>query len=204
MLPVWLAVVALLIVPGVAAGQIGTLPVERQQPVEILPTLPPGLIYDRPRGLSPVDVSPEPPTVVPSGPRLRLPSRPPAGLRPRGLFQFRPTLAVMEEYTDNFNLSEDNKESNFRTRISPGLQVFVDSATLTGSGEYVLGAVYDTHRDAEPTLQHALAASFTWRATPRFRLTLSEAFVRHDDPVVADTLETNQNRQNFTSNRTSL
>ena len=204
MVAAWIAVVVLLLVPGVAAGQIGTLPVERRQPVEILPTLPPGLIYDAPRGVAPVDVSPEPPTVVPAGPRLRLPLPPPPGARPRGLFHLRPTLGLSEEYTDNFRLSEDDKESNFRTRISPGIQAFIDSGTVTGSAGYTLSAVYDTARGAEPSLHHSLAAAVTWQATPRFRLTLTEAFVHHDDPVVADSLEINQERRNFTSNRTSL
>ena len=204
---VWLAVMLLLLMPGIAAGQIGSLPSDRPQPVEILPTLPPGLIYDRPlRGVAPIDLSPDtpPPATVPAGPRVLLPAPTPPGLRPRGLLHFRPTLGVSEEYSDNFRRSEDNPESNFRSRVSPGLQVFVDSATLTGSAGYTLSAAYDTLRAGEPSLQHTLAAALAWQATPRFRLTFSEAFVHHDDPDVADSLEINQDRRDFTSNRTSL
>jgi hypothetical protein len=87
--------------------------------------------------------------------------------------------------------------------VSPGLQVLLDNGYLTGSAAYTLSAFYDT-QPKEPGLHHTLAALLAWQATPRFRLSLAEAFLESDDPARVDSLQLETARRKFTSNRLSL
>jgi hypothetical protein len=211
MVVVWLAVV-LLLVPGISAGQPPAPPEsqrpagERQPAPGAVPLQIPGLVIGvSPPGTFPVDVSPRTPPspTIPSGPTVILPTPPSDAARPRRLFEFHPTLGVREEYSDNFLRSERNPQANFRSMVSPGLQVLLDNGHLTGSAAYTLSAFYDT-QPSEPGLHHTLAALLAWQATPRLRLSLAEAFLESDDPARADSLELEQARRKFTSNRLSL
>jgi hypothetical protein len=204
MVVVWLAVV-LLLVPGISAGQPPAAP-ERPPAPGAVPLQVPGLVIGvSPPGTFPVDVSPRTPPLptIPSGPTVILPTPPPEATRPRRLFEFRPTLGVSEEYSDNFLLSEQNPEANFRSMVSPGLQVLLDNGSLTGSAAYTLSAFYDT-QPKEPGLHHTLAALLAWQATPRLRLSLAEALLESDDPSRVDSLQLEQARRTFTSNQLSL
>jgi hypothetical protein len=214
MVVVWLAVV-LLLVPGISAGQPPAIP-EAQRPATTAPERRPapaaaplqvpGLVIGvSPPGTFPIDVSPRTPPspTIPSGPTVILPTPLPDATRPRGLFEFRPTIGVSEEYSDNFLRSERNPETNFRSMLSPGLQVLLDNGYLTGSAAYTLSAFYDT-QPKEPGVHHTLAALLAWQATPRFRLSLAEAFLESDDPERGDSLQLEQARRKFTSNRLSL
>jgi hypothetical protein len=214
MVVVWLAVV-LLLVPGISAGQPpappeaqrpATTAPERQPAPGAVPLQVPGLVIGvSPPGTFPVDVSPRTPPspTIPSGPTVILPTPPPDATRPRRLFEFHPTLGVSEEYSDNFLRSERNPQANFRSMVSPGLQVLLDSGSLTGSAAYTLSAFYDT-QPKEPGFHHTLAALLAWQATPRLRLSLAEAFLVSDDPAQADSLQLEQARRTFTSNQLSL
>ena len=53
-------------------------------------------------------------------------------------------VGVSEEYIDNFNRSQQNPQSNYRSMVSPGLQVLLDYGFLTGSAAYTLDAFYDS------------------------------------------------------------
>ena len=142
---VWLAVV-LLLVPGIAAGQTGVsperrLPFDRDRPSRLTPDLPPGVTIEAPPGAVPSEIGPDPqlrphtppnPTIR-SGPTITLPAPLPEGQRPKGWFEFRPTLGISEDYSDNFRRSASNRESNLRSAVNPGMQVMLDRGYLTGS-----------------------------------------------------------------------
>jgi predicted porin len=194
---VWLAAVFLLL-PRLAGGQTTAPPGSVVLPAPIVPRSPAEgaqIIVD-PR-------LPPPPT-IPSVPEVIVPiPPPPETTRPVKIFDFRPTLTVSEEYTDNFNLSATDKVSNFRTSVAPGLLVLLDHATLTGSVSYTPTAFYDSSVE-EANLNHALTALLAWQATPRFKLSLGEVFTRSDEPERANRLNLRRARRQFTSNQTSV
>ena len=135
---------------------------------------------------------------IPSAPQRALP---PATLRPvpTARFQLEPTVAVIEEYTDNFNLTEQNKKSNFRSTVSPGLTVNINSPVVKGLVSYKFAPSYDTFTD-DVSLFHSLLGQVGWDVDPRLKLTLADTFTRSDQPSEADRLGLRQQRQTFTSN----
>ena len=181
----WLAVV-LLLVPGVAAGQAPPSPAS--------PTTGPALTI--------TPQTPPPPT-IPTSPEGLLPLPPPPTTRPVKTFDFRPTLGVSEEYSDNFNRSSQNPISNVRSMISPGLQALLDTGFLTGQATYTLSGFYDSAVD-QAGVHHLFAGELAWQATPRLKFTLADTLTKSDNPAQADRLDLRLVRQEFTSNLLSL
>jgi hypothetical protein len=110
---------------------------------------------------------------------------------------------VSEEWTDNFNLSERNRVSNFRTSLIPGIQAILDSGPWTGSGSYNLSAFHDSSL-GEFGFHNSVAGLLSWQALPTWRLTLSESFLQSDDPERTDRLLLTRQRRDITSNQTAL
>jgi Putative beta-barrel porin 2 len=181
-----LLVVALLFVPGVAAGQALMNPV----PTTAGPSL---------------DISPRtpPPSTIPTAPEVVLPLPLPPTSRPVKIFDFRPTLGLSEEYSDNFNRSSQHPISNLRSMISPGGQVLVDTGFLTGQATYTLSAFHDSSLD-QFGVHHLFAGDLAWQATPRLKFTLADTLTKSDNPIQADRLDLRLARQEFTSNLLSL
>ena len=181
----WLAVV-LLIVPGVAAGQAPIDPA--------VPTVWP-----------PLNISPHtpPPPTIPSAPEVAAPLPPPPTSRPVKTFDFQPSLAVSEEYSDNFNRSSQTPVSNVRSMLSPSLRVRLDTGFLTGQATYTLSAFHDSSRD-QSGLHHLFVGDLAWEVTPRWKLTAADSLTKSDNPIQADRLNLRLARQEFTSNLLSL
>ncbi len=150
----------------------------------------------------PIPVIPDaqliPSSNVPSVPLRVLPA-PVAGVSPTARFQLSPSIAVTEEYTDNFDLTEHNKRSNFRSTVAPGLGLTINSAFVKGLIAYKFAPAYDTATQ-EISLFHSAAGQVVWEATPLWKLTLADTFTRSDEPTEADRLALRQQRQTFTSN----
>ena len=184
----WLVVV-LLLVPAVAASQVRTTPPSStvEDPVVINPRLAPS-------------------STIPSAPELSpefrlLPSAP--GARPTRTFELRPSVSLSGEYTDNFNHSSDDPISNFRSRLSPALLVLLDTGPITGQAYYRPSVFHDSSSQEFGT-QHGLGAQLAWQATSRLRLTLTETFLKSDEPELADRLDINAGRRDFTRNLLAL
>jgi hypothetical protein len=118
-------------------------------------------------------------------------------------FEYRPTLKLSEEYTDNFNLttSGQGKQSNFRTTLSPGSTILMNTAKTQGSVSITSGLTHDSSSgeidfNAFPSLSASIRHSFN----PRLSLTLTDSFNRNDNPSVADSSGLRRERQTFTSN----
>jgi hypothetical protein len=141
-------------------------------------------------------------TTISSAPVRLLPA-PSAVVPLNARFQLDPTLSLTQEYTDNFNLTERDKQDNFRSTVAPGLSLTINGAFLKGVVSYKFSPAYDTSTD-EVSLFHNLLAQLTWDANPLWRLTLSEALTRSDQPGEADRLGLRQQRQSFTSNTLQL
>ena len=142
-----------------------------------------------------------PPPTVPS-------TAAPAILVPSGiatsratLFQFRPGVGLLEEYSDNFNLTGTNRVENFRTGVTPSIDLGINTALTKGSLSYVLGIIHDSSSPSgDVEVFHRLNAQASWDASPRLRLTILDSFVRSDEPTQADRLSLRRERRLFTSN----
>ena len=184
----------------------GPQPAPGQPPPSDQPPGPePKPVAPAPIPLAPIPVIPKaqpigPPPTVPAAPQRVLP--PTVGIR-GGTFQFEPSLTLLEEYTDNFNLTERDKQSNFRTVLSPGLALRINSPLTMGLIAYTFSPTYDTATD-DVSLFHSLLGQITWRANPRWQLTLADTFTRSDEPAEADRLALRQERRTFTTNTFAL
>jgi hypothetical protein len=132
-----------------------------------------------------------------------LPVPPSPTSRPVKIFDFRPTLGLSEEYSDNFNRSSQQAVSNLRSMIAPGLQVLLDTGFLTGQATYTLSGFHDTAVN-QFGVHHLFAGELAWQATPRLKFTLADTLTQSDDPIQADRLNLRLARQEFTSNLLSL
>jgi hypothetical protein len=188
------------VLPGQPGSQ-GQPPVPGEPPPA--PVLPPA-----PTPVpAPVPVIPEvqpigPPSTVPSAPQRVLPP-PTVGLPVTATFQFEPSVTLREEYSDNFNLTERNRQSNFRSVVAPELRLGINSPLTKGLISYTFSPSHDTLTD-EVLLFHSLLGQVVWQANPRWILTLADAFTRSDQPGEADRLGLRQERRTFASNTFSL
>lgn len=179
----------LLLVPGVAAAQY---PVGPQYPLNPLVQTPTAVSTDL------ILHTPPPPT-IPTAPELVLPVRPSPTSRPVAPFNFRPTLGISEEYSDNFNRTSQNPVSNFRSAIFPGFEARLDTGFLTGQAVYMLSAFHDSSV-GEVGVHHWFAGQLDWQVTSRFKLSISDTFTQSDNPYLADRIDLRLNRQKYTSN----
>jgi hypothetical protein len=125
------------------------------------------------------------------------------GIAPGATFEYHSTLTLSVEYTDNFNLSTSaqGKQSNFRTTLSPGSTILINTGKTQGSVSLSSGFSYDSSTgpgdfNAFPSLSASIRHAFN----PRLSLTLTDSFNRSDNPSVADSSGLRQQRQTFTSN----
>jgi Putative beta-barrel porin 2 len=190
------AVLLLLLLPALAAAQTQAPPAP--------PPLPP--LTAPPATVFPTEVSPRlaPPPTIPAAPDIfvPLPTPLPEEQRPRKVFDFRPGIGLVEEFTDNFFMTRSKIQSNFRSGVQPSFQLLLDDGPVQGQAAYTLLGFYDTRPD-ELGVHHALSAGVTWRATPLVQFGISDAFARTDDPNRADRLGLRVGRQVYTSNLAS-
>jgi hypothetical protein len=152
-----------------------------------------------PGPIPPSESAPPPPTIS-SAPVRVLPTL--TGTPPNAIFTLVPGLSLSEEYSDNFNLTKTDRESNFRTSISPGAKLLINGATLRGIVGYTLNAAHDsTGKDFE--FFHSFLGQITWEATPFWRLTVADVFTKSDEPGEADRLGLRRQRETFTNNTLS-
>jgi hypothetical protein len=146
-----------------------------------------------------------PPPTIPSVPARVFP--PATGLGALGelmpLFRLRPSVTVSEEYSDNFNLTEQDRKNNFRSTLSPGLLLTINSPLTQGTIRYNFAAAHDT-ADDEIEYFHSMLAQGTWQANPHWRLSLSDVFTRSDEPADSDRLGLRQDRRTFTANTLTI
>ena len=182
--------------PGQAPGAAGQQPATVPEPAPAVTPAP-----------APIPVIPEaqqigPPSTVPSAPQRVLPS-PSLDVPVTATLQLAPALTLREEWTDNFNLTRRDRQSNFRSVVSPGLALGINSPLTRGLISYTFSPSYDTLTD-DVSLFHSLLGQVVWQANPRWTLTLADAFTRSDEPGEADRLGLRQQRGSFTANTLSL
>lgn len=144
----------------------------------------------------------QPPPTIPSAPPRVLPPLT-VGAVPTATFGFEPSISLIEEYSDNFNLTERDKESNFRTSLAPGLRLLINTPLTRGVIAYTFSPAYDTSSD-DFSFFHSLLGQVVWQANPRWTLTFADTFTRSDEAGQADRLALRQERRKYTSNTLAL
>ena len=180
-------------------------PSEAPQPQDSAPSSPQQPSAPPGPQQQPAAAPPWTPPVAPAPSQSHVPGLfvPPVGIAPGATFEYHSTLTLSEEYSDNFNLatSEQGKQSNFRTTLSPGSTILINTAKTQGSVSASSGFTYDSSTgpgdfDFFPSLSASIRHSFN----PRLSLTLTDSFNRNDSPSVADSSGLRQERQTFISN----
>lgn len=76
----------------------------------------------------------------------------------RGL-SMTPRLTVMQTWTDNLLLTDQNKDAALVTTLSPGISISSNNSTLRGSLDYSLNGIAYLKSDQPSRVQNSLAAS---------------------------------------------
>ena len=122
------------------------------------------------------------------------------------LLEMHPTARIIEEYSDNFFQTRSRAEENFRTILGPGFRLLLNGARTFGTLSTVVDLVHDTAPNSGddvkvfPSLEMALRYAFT----PRFSLTLTDAFIRNDEPGLADQFGLRTGRRTYDRNTLGL
>ncbi|MBI1893163.1 MAG: outer membrane beta-barrel protein [Candidatus Rokubacteria bacterium] len=126
-------------------------------------------------------------------------------VRPRAVFELHPSISLSEEYTDNFDLTSQNKQDNFRTSLAVGLVLLISGTRTKGQiAGSVTGAYDSSTGDVDPDRSSALGAELAYEASPRLKLTARDDLTRSDEPLLADQLTLRRVRREFTTNTFAL
>jgi hypothetical protein len=179
-----------------------------QAPAEA-PSAPPGTPS------APAAPPPAPAPPPPADPLWRtpapatIPSAPAPGFRtfqlptnPAATFELHYSLGVSEEYSDNFNLTKTDKESNFRTSLTPGITLLINGARTHGQLSYTPSFSYDSS-DGGKNFFQAFTGQVVWEATPLFQLTAADTLSYNDDPLTGG-LNLRRERTPYVANEFSL
>lgn len=120
--------------------------------------------------------------------------------------EFHPTLRASEEYSDNFFQTTSGTEDNFRSTLGPGFTLLLNGARTFGTLSTTVDLVHDTVSNSGDDIKVFPSANATLRyaLTPRVALTLSDTFIRNDEPLAADAFGIRRGRQTYNSNIFSL
>lgn len=120
---------------------------------------------------------------------------------PGASFTLTKSLTLSEEWSDNFRLVPTNREQNFRTTLSAGLGLIINTPLTQGNLTSSLAVAHDTVNDElDPSFFPSFAGSIRHRITPRLSVTLTDSLVRSDDPNLGDQGGLRRERGVFTSN----
>lgn len=98
------------------------------------------------------------------------------------LSQVHPSIGVQEEYTDNLQLTNENKISDFITTVQPGLKYSNMDATSGIDLDALLGCVF---YDKNPNLNYISSNDHLkaqYLTTEHFNFYLQDSFIRSNDP----------------------
>jgi len=90
-------------------------------------------------------------------------------------------LTAEEEYTDNADQTKNNRRSEFRTRVVPGLAVRVDRPLANLSLSYAPEVVIPNNSIGETELNQNLSARFSLWPSGKLRFTVAEDFTDSSD-----------------------
>jgi hypothetical protein len=92
-----------------------------------------------------------------------------------------PSFSLSEEYDSNVSGTSSRKESDFVTRIAPGVTFGYQSVPLTLLLSYAFGAeLYASNSDLNGVNRHAASLDFRYLPNPRLVVSLGAAYVRSE------------------------
>jgi hypothetical protein len=105
-------------------------------------------------------------------------------------------------WTDNFNFSSTDKQSDYRTVIGPGANLQINGPTTKGSISATWAFTYDTAASSSDNFNvfPSLNASIVQIFTPRLSATLTDSYVQNNSPYQSNQFGLTTQRQTFTSN----
>ncbi len=155
----------------------------------------------QPEGKPSEEAPPAPPEYQPPPPSVQFPLLPPAevvpatpetplkpipfGLAPPLLtegkrFWLQLSIGMQEEFTDNVNQTNTNRQSQWSTSITPGIQLGIDSPRTRLSLAYFPSFTFSNNQIEFDPNQY-LTLQWSWPASPYIRLDLSDTFTYSDD-----------------------
>ena len=117
------------------------------------------------------------------------------------IFEFHPYLTTEERYDDNLYQTRSNKRSDWITTISPGITTSLLHPLFNFELDYQPGLVYFLHNPQLDYTSHNVDFSSTFKLTPRLTFSLTEAFLRSNEPSTDEMVETDYERSQRTANR---
>jgi hypothetical protein len=121
---------------------------------------------------------------------------------PGALLEFHPTVRAAEQYSDNFFETTSGAQEDFRSVLGPGFVLLLNGAHTFGAAAGTVDLVHDTAPNSGDEVKAfpSFNAAFRYALTPRLALTLSDTFVRSDEPGFADQFGLRRGRQIFDTN----
>jgi len=108
-------------------------------------------------------------------------------------------------WTDNFNQTANHRLTDYRTTLGPGMNILINGPTTKASLSGNAGLTYDTvDRSGEIKYFPMASAALQQVVNPRLSLTLTDSYIRSDNPTQADPFGLNTQRRTFTSNSFSV
>jgi hypothetical protein len=94
-----------------------------------------------------------------------------------------PTFTISEEYNDNIFLNNSNKESDFITGFTPGVELTFERMDYRLTALYrFTSELYADHSELDQVLRRQdFFLDGAWRVTPRLTLSLADSFVSSTD-----------------------
>jgi len=121
-------------------------------------------------------------------------------------FEFRPTLRVSAEYSDNFFQASSGAQDNLRSTVGPGFLMLMRGARTLGTVSTTVDLVHDTVENSGDEIKvfPSVNAAVRYALTPRLGLTLSDTFIRNDSASDLDRTGIRRGRQTSSTNTASL
>lgn len=115
-----------------------------------------------------------------------------------------PELRIINEYTDNVDLREDDTTSSFITVIAPGFTADISGENGTASLAYLLGYSIYSESSEKNAFRQQLDLKGETDLSKRTRLTFSDNLVQTEEPTAVDDPLENRDREPLIRNTANL
>ena len=100
----------------------------------------------------------------------------------------QPSISVSEEYTNNFDLTEEDKESEWITTISPSLALNVLGKTEGLNLNYTPGFSLYAKNEEDSTIRHSASLGAWKQLSKHLRLSIDNSYTRTEEPYETVTI----------------
>jgi hypothetical protein len=119
-----------------------------------------------------------------------------------------PSISVSETYDDNIDLTHTNERSDYITAVTPSMTLNVLSQNTSLGMTYAPSFVWYKDFSENDTTRHLGTVSWDQQLTGRLRLSLTDTYLRSDDPLADETdlraLRTTRNKYWVNTGRAGL